>query len=162
MKNTIINKYKNAAEVDIAPVSGKITKIVKYRSKALGHGACLKVMSRTITKQGFTLTAITDAEKMKLQCELLTDGLTHRHVNRQMEVWIPISQPARSHPAISRCDKNQCICILGFTGVTHLLQRFKYCCLFQWAMLSQALECVGTDFIYLQLFSCPCKNSTLR
>ena len=30
-------------------------------------GACLKGMSRTITMQGFTLTAITDAEKKKLR-----------------------------------------------------------------------------------------------
>ena len=36
---------------------------VKYRSRALGQGACLKGMSRTITMQGFTLAAITDAEK---------------------------------------------------------------------------------------------------
>ena len=40
---------------------------VKYRSRALGQGACLKGMSRTITMQGFTLMAITDAEKTKLR-----------------------------------------------------------------------------------------------
>ena len=28
---------------------------LKYRSRALGQGACLKGMSRTITMQGFTL-----------------------------------------------------------------------------------------------------------
>ena len=39
---------------------------MKYRSRALGQGACLKGMSRTITMQGFTLMAITDAEKNKL------------------------------------------------------------------------------------------------
>ena len=39
---------------------------VKYRSTALGQGACLKGMSRTATMQGFTLTAITYAEKTKL------------------------------------------------------------------------------------------------
>ena len=38
---------------------------VKYRSRALGQGGCLKSMSRTITKQGFTVTAITNAEKTK-------------------------------------------------------------------------------------------------
>ena len=38
---------------------------VKYRSRALGQGACLKGMSRTITMQGFTVTAITNAEKTK-------------------------------------------------------------------------------------------------
>ena len=57
----IINK--NAAEVDIAPASGKIIKNMKYRSRAQGQGAQLKGMSRTITMQGFTLTAITGAEK---------------------------------------------------------------------------------------------------
>ena len=40
---------------------------MKYRSRALGRGACLKGMSRTITMQGFTLMAITDAEKTKLR-----------------------------------------------------------------------------------------------
>ena len=39
---------------------------VKYRSRSVGQGACLKGMSRTITMQGITLTAITDAEKNKL------------------------------------------------------------------------------------------------
>ena len=39
---------------------------MKYRSTAMGQGACLKGMSRTITMQGFTLAAITDAEKIKL------------------------------------------------------------------------------------------------
>ena len=38
---------------------------LKYRSRALGQGACLKGMSRTITMQGFTLAGITDAEKTK-------------------------------------------------------------------------------------------------
>ena len=33
----------------------------------MGQGACLKGMSRTITMQGFTLAAITDAEKTKLR-----------------------------------------------------------------------------------------------
>ena len=54
---------------------------LKYRSSALGEGACLKGMSRTITgegaclkgmsrtitMQGFTLAGITDAEKTKLR-----------------------------------------------------------------------------------------------
>ena len=40
---------------------------VKYRSRALGQGACLKGMSGTITMQGFTLAAITDSEKTKLR-----------------------------------------------------------------------------------------------
>ena len=42
---------------------------LKYRSRALGQGACLKGMSRTITMQGFTLAGITDAEKTKLRRE---------------------------------------------------------------------------------------------
>ena len=40
---------------------------VKYRTRALGQGACLKGMSRIITMQGFTLAAITDTEKTKLR-----------------------------------------------------------------------------------------------
>ena len=40
---------------------------VKYRSRALGQGACLKSMSMTITMQDFTLAAINDAEETKLQ-----------------------------------------------------------------------------------------------
>ena len=40
---------------------------VKYRSRVLGQGACLKCMSRTITMQCFRLTAITDVEKTKLR-----------------------------------------------------------------------------------------------
>ena len=39
----------------------------KYRSRALGQGACLKGMSRTIPMHGFTLAAINDAEKTKLR-----------------------------------------------------------------------------------------------
>ena len=35
----------------------------------MGQGACLKGMSRTITMQGFTLAAITDAQKIKLRCK---------------------------------------------------------------------------------------------
>ena len=34
---------------------------------ALGQGACLKGMSRTINMQDFRLTAITDVEKKKLR-----------------------------------------------------------------------------------------------
>ena len=41
--------------------------IAKYRSMALGQGACLKGMSRTITMQGFTLAATNDVEKTKLR-----------------------------------------------------------------------------------------------
>ena len=40
---------------------------MKYRSRSAGQGACLKAMSRTITMQGFTLAAITNAEKNKLR-----------------------------------------------------------------------------------------------
>ena len=36
---------------------------VKYRSRSWGQGACLKGMSRRLNMQGFTLTAITGAEK---------------------------------------------------------------------------------------------------
>ena len=40
---------------------------VKDRSRALGLGACLKGMSRTITMQGFRLVVISDVEKTKLR-----------------------------------------------------------------------------------------------
>ena len=40
---------------------------VKYRSRALGQGACLKDMSSTITMQGFTLLALTYVDKTKLR-----------------------------------------------------------------------------------------------
>ena len=40
---------------------------MKYRSRTLGQGACLKGMSRTITIQGFIVAAITDAEHTKLR-----------------------------------------------------------------------------------------------
>ena len=40
---------------------------MKYRSRSVGQGACLKGMSRTITMQGFTLTAITATEKTELR-----------------------------------------------------------------------------------------------
>ena len=36
---------------------------VKCRSRAPGHGVCLKRVSRTTTMQGFILAAITAAEK---------------------------------------------------------------------------------------------------
>ena len=40
---------------------------MKCRSVAPGQGECLKCMSRTIAMKGFTLEAITDAEKTKLR-----------------------------------------------------------------------------------------------
>ena len=44
---------------------------MKYGSRALGQGACLKCMSRTITMQGFTLAAITEAaEKPNLDVKI--------------------------------------------------------------------------------------------
>ena len=44
---------------------------VKCRSRALGHGACLKSMLRTISTQGFTTVAITAAEKHTLILDLM-------------------------------------------------------------------------------------------
>ena len=38
---------------------------LKCRSRAPGHGACLKSMSKTIPMQGSILTAITVAEKLE-------------------------------------------------------------------------------------------------
>ena len=43
---------------------------MKYRSRAPGRGACLKGMSRTITMQAFTLTAMTDAEKLNFDMKI--------------------------------------------------------------------------------------------
>ena len=44
---------------------------MKSRSRALGHSACLKSMSRTITMQGLTLAAITTSEKHTLMLDLM-------------------------------------------------------------------------------------------
>ena len=82
---------------------------MKYRSRSLGQCACMKGMSRTITIQGFIVTAITDAEKTKTSTlmsnfDVNVDGQDGRTVGRthgRTEIWTPIS-----HPAISRCDKN--------------------------------------------------------
>ena len=64
--DTTGSNNKNAAEVDIAPASGKIINNVKYRSRALHQDVQLKGMSRTITMQGFTFTASLCADKIKL------------------------------------------------------------------------------------------------
>ena len=45
---------------------------MKYRSRLAGQGACLKGMSRTITMQGFTLAAITDAACLKDMSRTIT------------------------------------------------------------------------------------------
>ena len=54
---------KNSAEVDIAPALGEITRVCNVGQVKLGHGACMKSMSRTNTMQGFILTA---TEKCRL------------------------------------------------------------------------------------------------
>ena len=36
---------------------------VKCRIRVMGHGACLKIMSRTVTMQGFLILAIIGNEK---------------------------------------------------------------------------------------------------
>ena len=55
---------------------------VKYRSRSAGQGACLKGMSRTITMQGFTLTAITDVEKTKLRRKKFQSQWTVKYRSR--------------------------------------------------------------------------------
>ena len=46
-------------------------------------------LTRTITMQGFTLSAITDAaEKNKLQSELLTDELMHERMDGNLDSYI--------------------------------------------------------------------------
>ena len=54
--------------------------------------------------QGFRLAAISDVEKTKLDVNVdgRTNGRTNERTNGRTEIWTPIS-----HPAISRCDKNQ-------------------------------------------------------
>ena len=58
-------KNKNAAEVNIAPASGKIIENVKNRSRAPGQGVPFKGLSMTISMQSFTLAATLGAEKIK-------------------------------------------------------------------------------------------------
>ena len=55
--------YKNSAEVDIAPAFGEITTACNVGQAKKGQGAFLKSVSRTITMQGFILTANTAAKK---------------------------------------------------------------------------------------------------
>ena len=58
-----MRKYKNSAEVDIAPVFGEITTACNVGQAKKGPGACLKSVSRTNTMQGLIFTATTAAEK---------------------------------------------------------------------------------------------------
>ena len=74
---TALYKYKKATRVDIAPASGKITKNVKYRSRALDHGPCMKVMSRTITVSSCTLATITKCRENKTSTYKLTKSIDH-------------------------------------------------------------------------------------
>ena len=57
-------KLRSNFEVKICKVNGS-----QNIGQGQGQGACLKGMSRTITMHGFTLMAITDAEKTKLRCK---------------------------------------------------------------------------------------------
>ena len=59
-----LSLMQKKTKFDIKNIQSQWT--VKYRSRSAGQGACLKGMSRTVTMQGFTLAAITDAEKTKL------------------------------------------------------------------------------------------------
>ena len=56
-----------AEKTKLRPKNEQSQWTMKYRSRALGLGACLKAMSRTTTMQGFTLVAVTDAGKTKLR-----------------------------------------------------------------------------------------------
>ena len=62
---------KNSGEVDIAPAMGEIYNytitVCNVGQAKVCHGACIKSMSRTNTKQGFILTA-TD------KCTLVVDS----------------------------------------------------------------------------------------
>ena len=48
----------------------------------MGQGVCLKGMSRTITMQGFTFAAITDAEKTKLRRKNFQSQWTMKYRSR--------------------------------------------------------------------------------
>ena len=65
MLHTYINKI--SVEVDIAPALGEITAACNVGQAKLGHGACMRSMSRTNTMQGFILTA---TEKCTLVVDL--------------------------------------------------------------------------------------------
>ena len=84
---------------------------VKWRSRALGLGACLKSVSRTITVQGFILPDITAAEKSTLT--LIVDD---RQTNGRTESWNPISDPA-----ISKCNKK--------SACASVKPIFNFCCI---------------------------------
>ena len=55
---------------------------VKYRSRALGQGACLKGMSRTISMPGFSLAGISDVEKTKLRRKNFQSQCTVKYRSR--------------------------------------------------------------------------------
>ena len=57
---------------------------VKYRTRVLGKGACLKGMSRTITMQGFRLAAITGVEKTKLRPKNIQRQWTVKYRTREL------------------------------------------------------------------------------
>ena len=55
---------------------------MKYGSRSVGQGACLKGMSRTITMQGLRLAAITDVEKTKLRRKICQSQWTVKYGSR--------------------------------------------------------------------------------
>ena len=81
---------------------------MKYRSRSAGQGACLKGMSSTITMQGFTLAAITDAEKIKF-----------RHKNEQSQWTLKYRSRALGQGACLK-GMSRAITMQGFTlaGIT--------------------------------------------
>ena len=82
--------------------------IVKYMPRASGQGACLKGMSRRITMQDFTLTAISDS-----QVHSIVDRCTHG----QMKIWTHIW-----HSAISRSVIFFLFVLFVFTSLSTIFQ----------------------------------------
>ena len=73
MQDFTITAIIDAEKIKIGRKNEQSQWTVKYRSRALGQGACLKGMSRTITMQGFTLLALTDVEKINVNVDEPTD-----------------------------------------------------------------------------------------
>ena len=67
MQGFTLAAISDAEKIKLRHKSEQSQWTLKYRSRALGQGVCLKGMSRRITMQGLTLAGITDAEKTKLR-----------------------------------------------------------------------------------------------
>ena len=73
--NIFVLYSKLSTAVCVTPSQSQRHWSVKYSSISLGHSACLKSMPRTVTMQGFTVTAISGEEKHTLM--LIVDRQTN-------------------------------------------------------------------------------------